>query len=97
MVVKNGGTTEPAVKISPSVPGQQASNQRQKSGELLATTNANLKKISDRQLSESQQDIVKQIQQYMEQAKAAGDAGDLEREHNLALKASLLSEDLVKH
>jgi hypothetical protein len=97
VVVKNGGTTDPAEKISPSVSQQQASSQRQNSGQLLASTGANLKKISGRQLTTSQQDMVRQIQQYMEQAKAAGDAGDLEREHNFALKADLLSEELVKH
>jgi len=97
VVVKNGGTADPAEKISPSVSQQQASSQRQNSGQLLAGTGANLKKISGRQLTTGQQDMVKQIQQYMEQAKAAGDAGDLEREHNLALKANLLSAELVKH
>jgi hypothetical protein len=40
--------------------------------------------------------MVKQIKQYVDQAKAAGDAGDLAREHNLAVKASLLSEELVR-
>jgi hypothetical protein len=97
VVVKNGGTTDPAEKISPSVSQQQASTQRQNSGQLLASTGANLEKISGRQLTTSQQDMVKQIRQYMEQAKAAGDAGDLEREHNFALKADLLSAELVKH
>ncbi len=97
VVVKNGGAADPAVKISPGESQQQASSQRQSSGELLASTDANLKKISGRQLTSSQQDMVKQIQQYMEQAKVAGDAGDLEREHNFALKADLLSEELVKH
>jgi hypothetical protein len=32
----------------------------------------------------------------MEEAKTAGAAGDLEREHNLALKANLLSAELLK-
>lgn len=97
VVVKNGSTADPSVKISPSLSQQQASSQRQASGRLLANTDANLKKVSGHPLTASQQDMVKQIQQYMEQAKTAGDAGDLEREHNLALKANLLSAELVKH
>jgi outer membrane biosynthesis protein TonB len=97
VVVKNGGATDPAVKISPTLSQQQASSQRQSSAQLTNDTDANLKKISGRQLTTSQQDTVKQIQQYMQEAKTAGDAGDLEREHNLALKAHLLSEELVKH
>jgi hypothetical protein len=64
---------------------------------LLATTDANLKKISARQLGSTQQDSVSQIRKYMEQAKAAEEAGDVQRAHNLASKALLLSDDLVKH
>jgi hypothetical protein len=40
--------------------------------------------------------MVSQIKQFMEQSKAAVAAGDLERGHNLALKAHLLSDELVK-
>jgi hypothetical protein len=96
VVVKNGGATDPTVTFSPGLTQQQASSQRQSASQLIAGTDINLKKISSRQLSASQQEMVKQIQQYMEEAKTAGAAGDLEREHNLALKANLLSEELVK-
>jgi hypothetical protein len=95
--VKNGGATEPTLKISPGLTQQQASSQRRSTTQLLAGTDANLKRISAAQLNANQQDMVKQIQQYTEEAKAAGDAGDLERQHNLALKANLLSAELVKH
>jgi hypothetical protein len=40
---------------------------------------------------------VKQIQTYVEQARTAEAAGDLDRAHNLAVKAQLLSDDLVRH
>jgi len=33
----------------------------------------------------------------MQQAKSAADSGDLERGHNLATKAHLLADDLLKH
>jgi len=65
--------------------------------QLLATSDANLKKIAGRQLSESQQDTVKQIKTYMEQAKNAANGGDLQRAYNLAVKANLLSAELVGH
>jgi hypothetical protein len=84
------------VTISPGLTQQQASSQRQSASQLIAGTDINLKKISGRQLSASQEEMVKQIQQYMEEAKTAGAAGDLEREHNLALKANLLSAELLK-
>jgi hypothetical protein len=40
--------------------------------------------------------MVSQIKQFMEQSKTAADAGDLDRAHNLALKAHLLSDELLK-
>lgn len=63
---------------------------------MLGTTDANLKKISGRQLSPSQQDMVTQIRQFMDQSKHAVAAGDLERARTLAWKAQLLSEELLK-
>jgi outer membrane biosynthesis protein TonB len=96
-VVRNGGTTDPVVQLAPGMSDEQASSQRQSTTQLLATTDANLKQISTRQLGQTQQDSVSQIRKYMEQAKAAEAAGDVERAHNLASKALLLSDDLVKH
>jgi len=64
---------------------------------LLATSDANLKKISGRQLNASQQDTVKQIKSYMDQAKKAATGGDVQRAYNLAVKANLLSAELAGH
>jgi hypothetical protein len=96
-VVRNGGTTDPVIQLAPGMSEEQASRQRQSTSQLLATTDTNLKQISARQLSLSQQDSVSQIRKYMEQAKAAEDAGDMQRAQNLASKALLLSDDVVKH
>jgi outer membrane biosynthesis protein TonB len=96
-VVRNGSATEPTTQISPSVPQQQASSQLQNTNNLLNTADANLKSISGAQLSSTQEDMVKQVRTYMEQAKAAAGAGDLERAGNLATKAQLLSAELTKH
>jgi hypothetical protein len=63
---------------------------------MLAATEANLKKIAGQQLSSNQQEMVNQIRQFMEQSKAAVEAGDLERARTLAWKAQLLSDELVK-
>jgi hypothetical protein len=63
--------------------------------QLLASSDANLKKISGRPLNASQQDTVKQIKSYMEQANRAAKDGDLQRAHNLAVKANLLAAELV--
>jgi len=74
---------------------EQASHQRS-TEQLTAATEENLKKIEGRQLTASQQELVSQIKQFTEQSKAAVAAGDLEGGHNLAQKAHLLSEELVK-
>lgn len=97
VVVRNGGTGDPTPQLAPGLTKQQAASKRQNTGQLLATTDANLKKLAARQLAASQQDAVKQVEQYAEQAKAALKTGDVERAHNLATKAQLLSDDLVKH
>jgi hypothetical protein len=96
-VVRNGGTADPAVQLGPSVSAEQASSERQNTAQLLAATDANLKQISSRAMNSSQQDSISQIRKYMEQAKAAEEAGDVQRAYNLASKARLLSDDLVKH
>lgn len=96
-MVRNGGTVDPVVQLAPGMSAEQASSQRQNTTQLLAATDDNLKQIASRQLSSTQQDSVSQIRKYMEQANAAEKAGDVQRAHNLASKALLLSDDLVKH
>jgi len=96
-VVRDGGTADLTVDLSPGLSPQQASHQTESTNQLLATSDANLKKIAGRQLSPSQQDTVNQINNYMKQARDAEKVGDVQRAHNLAVKASLLSSDLVGH
>jgi hypothetical protein len=95
-VVRNGGTEEPAVQLTGGTPAEQASHQRSTTEQITAATEENLKKVAGRQLTPSQQETVNQIHQFMEQSKTAVAAGDLERSHNLAMKAHLLSDELVK-
>jgi hypothetical protein len=95
-VVRNGGTADPAVQLAPGISAEQASSQRQNATQLLASTDANLKKISSRPMNSTQQASVSQIRKYMEQAKTAEQAGDVQRAQNLASKALLLSDDLAK-
>jgi hypothetical protein len=96
-VVRNGGTDEPTEDLSSGLNQQKASEQAKRADELLASSDANLKKISGRQLSASQQDTVMQIKSYMEQATAAKNSGDMQRAYNLAVKANLLSAELAGH
>src|SRR4051812_36753376 len=96
-VIHIGGTADPVVQLAPGMSEEQASSQRQSTSQLLAATDANLQQISSRQLNSTQEDSVSQIKKYMEQARAAEKAGDVQRAHNLASKAVMLSDDLAKH
>jgi len=94
-VVKNGGSEEPSIQLVGGTDADQASQQRS-TEQLTAATDENLKQIAGRQLTPSQQDMVNQVKQFMDQSKAAVAAGNPERGHNLAQKAHLLSEELLK-
>ncbi|MGH9528409.1 MAG: hypothetical protein ACRD2S_00650 [Terriglobales bacterium] len=96
VVIRNGSTTDPSEQFSTTASPEQATHERQNTASLLATTQANLQKLSGRQLSSSQQDTLTEIRGYMQQAKAAEDSGDLQSAQNLALKAQLLSSELIR-
>ena len=95
VVVKNGGTDEPTVELKGNTTAAQASYERYTTDQLTAGTEENLNKIAGRQLTPSQQDTINQIKEFMEKSKAAIAEGDLERGRNLAMKAHLLSDELV--
>lgn len=96
-VVREGGTSEPTDQLSPGISDAQASHARQNTDQLLASTDENLKKTAGRNLNATQQAMLAQIRKFMEQANEAVAAGDFQRGHNLAMKAHMLSDDLVKH
>jgi len=96
VVVRNGGTADPQAQLSPKLSKAQAEQEIKNTNQLLATTDTNLKQLAGRRLNSSQQDTLSQVRKYIEQARAATNAGDLQRAHNLAFKAQLLSADLVK-
>ncbi len=95
VIVQQGGTSEPSIQLGGGA-GSATSPQRDTANQMLAATEANLKKISEQQLNSNQQDMVTQIRQFMQQSKAAVADGDLERARTLAWKAQLLSDELVK-
>ena len=96
VVVRNGGTSSGTAQLSPGVTQEQTLHQRENTDQLLATTDANLKRVAGRQLTPTQQSMADQIHTYMRQAKAAAEAGDIGRAHTLAYKARLLSDDLAR-
>ncbi|MGA2020065.1 MAG: hypothetical protein ABSH02_05695 [Candidatus Sulfotelmatobacter sp.] len=96
VIIKNGGSDEPIVELKGDTSAGQASYQRFTTEQLNTATEENLKKIAGHELNTTQQEMVSQIKQFMEQSKSAIAAGDLGRGHNLAMKARLLSDELVK-
>ena len=94
VVVKNGGAKEGIPELAPG--SEEQRHRRESTGQLLATTDANMKSVAGRQLTALQRSMMQQIQSYVSQAKAAGDSGDLDRAHTLAYKAHLLSDELAK-
>jgi len=69
---------------------------KQTTEQLLQSSQTNLNSIN-RPLSPEEQAMVAQIKDYMAQARKATADSDTVRAHNLALKAFLLSDELVKH
>lgn len=96
IVIRNGGAKEDSSQISPGMSDAQAQHQREVTNQLLANTDANLKRASGKPLTPAQQSMLGQINTYVHQSKAASDSGDVSRAHTLAFKAHLLSAELAR-
>jgi outer membrane biosynthesis protein TonB len=95
-VVTEGGTQPATSQLSPTLSGDQAIHQKLNTNQLLEATDYNLKNLS-RALNADEQAMLQRIRSYMQQSRDAAKDGDSERAYNLALKAHLLSDELIKH
>jgi hypothetical protein len=95
VVVRNGGSDEPTVELKGGS-AAEASYERATTEQLVKETSDNLNKIKELQLTPSEKETVTQINHFLEQSKAAIAAGSVERGRNLAMKARLLSDELLK-
>lgn len=96
IVIQEGGSTAPgASQISTNPPSGTQGQGNASTDELLNATDNNLRSIK-RQLSTDEQSMVTQIRDYLSQSRQAIKDGDPGRAHNLAWKARLLSDELVK-
>jgi outer membrane biosynthesis protein TonB len=84
-----------SVPITAAVPSAAVQSQRQNTENLLRASDDKLAHIT-RQLSDSEQGMVRQARNYIAQSNQALAAGDTERAYNLAVKASLLANELAK-
>lgn len=83
------------VQISAEVPQPAANLRRQQTESLLQAAEWNLKRIN-RTLSDGEESMQRQVRNFITQSRLALQDGDVERAYNLATKANLLSQELVK-
>jgi outer membrane biosynthesis protein TonB len=81
--------------IAADVNSQTLTDQKQKTADLLDSTEKDLKGLN-RSLSHDEEVMLTQIKSYVQQSHKATTDGDFERAYNLALKAHLLSDALTK-
>jgi len=82
-------------QISPGPTPADAAHSQTSTDQLLQDAEANLNSIT-RQLSKEEEAMRTQIKEFIKQSHDATDQNDPARAHNLAVKARLLSDDLVK-
>jgi hypothetical protein len=96
VVVPEGGAKEPPTQIAPGLAPDEAARERREADQWLSATDAQLKVLAERNLSVQQQTTMGQVRNYLVGARAALQENDMRRAHTLALKAHLLSDDLIK-
>jgi len=82
-------------QISPGPTPADATHSQTSTDQLLQSAESNLNSIT-RQLSKDEEAMRTQIQEFITQSRNATKQNDPARAHNLAVKARLLSDDLVK-
>lgn len=94
--------TEPAApkadppRISPRYTPAEEAALREQTNRSISKAEDNLQRVSGRRLNPAQNDMAEKIRGYLGQAREAAQAGDWFRAQNLASKAEVLSEELIK-
>ena|SRR5437868_1935095 len=96
VIVRNGGTRESGGQLEPGLPNAEAQRQRHATQQLLRETDTRVKAVAGRKLTPDQQDMLRQITSYMDQSRSADKDGDLVGARNLAMKAHMLCDELVR-
>jgi len=86
--------TPPDPAIAADVSNAQLAHQKQSTTQLLEDTEKTINGLKG--LSSAQEEIITQIRSIVNQSRKATSDGDFERAYNLATKAHLLSDALVK-
>jgi hypothetical protein len=85
----------PDTAITAVMPSQKVIEQKENTAQIVDATENSLK-ILTRQLSDDEKAMKTQIQSYLQQSRRATTDGDFERAYNLAKKARLLADALIK-
>jgi len=85
-----------ALALGPDVTSAEAARDRQSTNQELDATEKDLKRLDGRSLNSDEQAMLTQIKAYINQSRKALTDGDYERASNLAKKAQLLTDDLLK-
>lgn len=88
-------TANSAVQITADVPRADVQSQTRNTEQLLRDSEAKLAGLG-RSLSVSEQAMVGQARSYIAESSQAMRSGEIERAYNLAMKASLLANELAK-
>jgi len=96
-IVRNGGAADPEITFAPSITPEEASRETGETKQMLQAAEANLKIVLERQPDAGRRDVIAEVRNYLNQARQSLDSGDIERAHKLAVKASVLTNDMVRH
>lgn len=91
----NSPAEGPPATVVPELTHSEEAHRRQTTEQLMLSTEANLKSLQ-RVLNPDERSLLQQVRLFMEQSREASQAEDLVRAHNLAMKAHLLSDELVR-
>jgi len=85
-----------APTIAPQLSQEEFAAARQETNQSLDIAEKNLAATRGKRLNASQTDLVSKIKGFLKDAREAAQAGDWARARNLAKKAQVLSEELVR-
>jgi hypothetical protein len=85
----------PDTAIAAAMPSADITKQKENTAQIVDATENSLKNLS-RSLNDDEKATKTQIQSYLQQSRKATTDGDFERAYNLAKKAQLLADALIK-
>jgi ElaB/YqjD/DUF883 family membrane-anchored ribosome-binding protein len=85
----------PDMAVGAAIPSEKVTKQKEDTAHMVDATENVLKNIT-RPLSDEEKSMRTQIQSYIQQSRKATTDGDFERAYNLAKKAQVLADALVK-